>query len=155
MSQGLLASKGEKNQFSYYLGHDRGAISFGGADMRFKRDISEEFQWAPIVEELYWTIGLSEIRSEGPAKGQFAKSCGGSCKSIVDTGTYLIYGPPDQIRSVLSDLNLEDCKKKKELPDIIFEFEGKEGEGGRKGEEEEEEEGRRSEVELKNRNQYL
>lgn len=134
MSQGLLKSKGEKNQFAYYLGHDRGAISFGGADMRFKRDISEEFQWAPIAEELYWTINLSGFRSEGQVKEESKQLCAGSCKSIVDTGTYLIYGPPDQIRSVLSDLNLEDCKKKKELPDIVFEFEGKERRGG--GEEE-------------------
>ena len=135
MFQGLLTSKGEKNQFAYYLGHDRGAISFGGADMRFKRDITEEFQWAPIVEELYWTIGLSDVHSEGQGKRESGKLCGSSCKSIVDTGTYLIYGPPDQIKSVLSDLNVEDCKRKKELPDIVFEFEGKRTKrgGGREG----------------------
>jgi len=38
-----LIDKGELNQFAYYLGPDLGAISFGGADMRYKLSLDDEF----------------------------------------------------------------------------------------------------------------
>ena len=60
--QNLLKNRGEANQFAYYLGHDNGSISFGGADMKFKNDINEEFKWAPITEKNYWTITLLDIK---------------------------------------------------------------------------------------------
>lgn len=60
--QNLLKNRGEANQFAYYLGHDNGSISFGGADMKFKKDINEEFKWAPIAEKNYWTITLLDIK---------------------------------------------------------------------------------------------
>ena len=62
ISQNLLKNRGEKNQFSYYLGAEKGSISFGGADMRFKKNINEEFKWAPITERNYWTISLLDIK---------------------------------------------------------------------------------------------
>jgi hypothetical protein len=62
INQGLLHSRGEKNQFAYYLGWDKGAITFGGADMRFKKNMDEEFKWAPISERNYWTITLLDIK---------------------------------------------------------------------------------------------
>jgi len=30
--------------------------------MRYKREIKEEFVWAPIVEESYWTISLVDVK---------------------------------------------------------------------------------------------
>ena len=38
IKQQLLHSKGEKNQFAYYLGMNNGAITitFGGVDMKYK-----------------------------------------------------------------------------------------------------------------------
>jgi hypothetical protein len=62
IKQNLLKNRGEVNQFSYYLGHDNGSITFGGADMRFKKNIDDEFQWAPISEKNYWTITLLDIK---------------------------------------------------------------------------------------------
>lgn len=62
ISQNILTKRGDKNQFAYYLGQERGAITFGGADMRFKWDKNEEFEWAPITEKSYWTISLFDIR---------------------------------------------------------------------------------------------
>jgi len=62
ISQNLLKTRGEANQFAYYLGHDNGSITFGGADMKFKKDINEEFKWAPITEKNYWTITLMDIK---------------------------------------------------------------------------------------------
>lgn len=62
ISQELLRKRNEQNQFSYYLGHENGSITFGGADMKFKNDINEEFKWAPITEKNYWTISLLDIK---------------------------------------------------------------------------------------------
>jgi len=105
INQDLLHKRGEKNQFSYYLGIDRGAIIFGGADMRFKQNINEEFKWSPITEKNYWTITLIDIKKykNHPQPEQdddmvTGALCPYGCKSIVDTGTYLIYGPSDQLQ---------------------------------------------------------
>lgn len=62
INQGILKNRGELNQFSYYLGHESGSITFGGADMRYKKDLNEEFKWAPITEMNYWTIELLDIK---------------------------------------------------------------------------------------------
>ena len=50
--------------------------------------------------------------------------CPNGCKSIVDTGTYLIYGPSDQLQSFLSDMSLESCADKHKLPNLGFIFKG-------------------------------
>lgn len=108
INQNLLSNIGEKNQFAYYLGIDNGAISFGGADMRYKRSLDEEFLWSPIIEENYWTIRLLDVKKTKDSnisneiqnlQEKNERVCGKSgCKSIIDTGTYLIYGPPEQIK---------------------------------------------------------
>lgn len=61
MNQGLLTARMEKNQFAYYLGPETGAITFGGADMKYKHDLDEEFAFSPIAEENYWTINLRTV----------------------------------------------------------------------------------------------
>ena len=62
ISQNLLKHRNEKNEFTYYLGAEKGSISFGGADMRFKKNLNEEFKWAPISERNYWTFTLLDIK---------------------------------------------------------------------------------------------
>lgn len=62
ISQNILKNKGDSNQFAYYLGHDNGSISFGGAEMKYKLNLNEEFKWSPITERSYWTITLLDIK---------------------------------------------------------------------------------------------
>ena len=135
ISQNLLKSRGEKNQFAYYLGMDRGAITFGGADMKFKKNLDEEFKWAPITEKNYWTISLMDIkkynnqgnRSEMNRDNnniQIACAVSNGCKTIVDTGTYLIYGPSDQLNGLLKDMQINKCEDRNKLPNIGLVFRG-------------------------------
>ena len=131
IAQNLLKNKGEKNQFAYYLGPERGAISFGGADMKYKRSVDEEFVWAPVSEENYWTIALYDVRIEendGLSRNLNRRSqkkiCPNGCKAIIDTGTYLIYGPSEILQGFFHEMSLESCERKKDLPNLIFEFRG-------------------------------
>jgi len=131
ITQNLLKNRGEKNQFAYYLGAERGSITFGGADMRFKKNLNDEFQWAPITEKNYWTISLLDIRKYHNKNNTYGDDeivgnalCPSGCKSIIDTGTYLIYGPSDQLQSFLSDMSLESCADKHKLPNLGFIFKG-------------------------------
>jgi len=92
ISQSLLTSIGEKNQFGYYLGQERGSITFGGADLKYKRSADEEFVWAPIVEENYWTVNLIDVKTKYINNNQNnletrSALCSTGCKAIVDTGT--------------------------------------------------------------------
>jgi hypothetical protein len=50
--------------------------------------------------------------------------CPMGCKSIIDTGTYLIYGPSDQLQTFLADMTLESCRDKHKLPNLGFIFKG-------------------------------
>lgn len=43
IKQNILKNRGERNQFSYYLGPDMGSVIFGGVDLRYKRSAREEF----------------------------------------------------------------------------------------------------------------
>lgn len=72
--------------------------------MKYKRSLNEEFVWTPISEENYWTISLLDVRKEIP-ESKFSeeeipreKLCPNGCKAIIDTGTYLIYGPAEVIQ---------------------------------------------------------
>lgn len=96
--------------------------------MRFKADPNEEFKWAPITETNYWTIALSDIKKyknngtrEVISQGQCPIT---GCKVIIDTGTYLIYGPSDQLQTFLSDMTLETCEGKNNLPLLGINFRG-------------------------------
>lgn len=50
--------------------------------------------------------------------------CPNGCKSIIDTGTYLIYGPSDQLQTFLADMTIKDCTQKSKLPNLGFMFKG-------------------------------
>jgi len=101
--------------------------------MRYKENMHDEFQWMPITEENYWTIDLINIRKvprdekPGPLASVKEKLCPHGCKSIVDTGTYLIYGPQDKINELLTGNVLDSCDDIPKMPDLYFEFKGENG----------------------------
>ena len=79
--------------------------------MKYKRSVGEEFVWSPVIEKEYWTISLKEVRKEwrnSDKKPSFLSKAGKlqnklkkivyekGMKTIVDTGTYLIYGPHEE-----------------------------------------------------------
>lgn len=99
--------------------------------MKYKRDYDDEFQWTPVTEQNYWTINLTDVRKSYSSDKTTKNSaniadseriCAEGCEAIVDTGTYLVYGPQDAMNDLLSDMNLDSCDQKKDLPDITFEF---------------------------------
>jgi hypothetical protein len=103
IKQQLLHSKGEKNQFAYYLGMNNGAITitFGGVDMKYKLDMNEEFKWASISERNDRTITLIDIHkytknnlqqginSENEMIGGNVW-CVNGCNAIIDNETFCL-----------------------------------------------------------------
>lgn len=74
-------------------------------------------------------INIRKVRvdRDGNETKEFAqdkkiKFCPDGCKTIVDTGTYLIYGPGEKIMKLLEGIELYSCEDKSTLPDIAFEF---------------------------------
>jgi len=59
ISQKLLHSKQQTNQFSYYLGKDQGFLSFGTTDTTLP------ISYASILpQQNYWTVLLFDVRKE-------------------------------------------------------------------------------------------
>lgn len=136
IKQNTLSSRGLSNVFGYVLSHQAGSLSFGEAD---KAHYKGQFIHSQVIEHKYWTISLLDVQkiprgkvSREPTPDYIyqketnyndIKLCPQGCKAIIDTGTYLIYGPQTQINTYFGDLVLDNCDQKKDLPDIIFEFE--------------------------------
>lgn len=153
------------NIFSYYLGFNGGAVTFGGVDERYMGDFDVKaattsattktdpaptskttkapivasfleksettskkkfFNYAKVTEKGYWTIEIEDILLRFPDtdKEESTGVCkdreNGRCTAIVDTGTYLIYGPQDQVNNQLGKVIVDTCDDIKNLPDIIF-----------------------------------
>ena len=72
-------------------------VTFGALDRQFVKP-GAEFAFAAVIYKGYWTIAILDIELEYPA-GEVVKTgvCANRprkiCRAIVDTGTYLIYGP--------------------------------------------------------------
>ena len=99
IKSGVLTSRHLSNQFAYYIDDRKGAVTFGGADCDLiktgdKKACIDKFLFVPVTEQTYWTITIKDVRIKYPDQPEKSGFCPvGGCKAIVDTGTYLIYGP--------------------------------------------------------------
>lgn len=90
-------------------------------------DSNNKFMYATVTDKGYWTIDIIDIEiqygDDEPIKTGVCKDQGESqrCKAIVDTGTYLSYGPESMfLGSELSKVKVESCDGKKDLPSLTF-----------------------------------
>ena len=85
MREGVLDS----NVFSYYVGKGEGAITFGGVNADYVQEGVPPI-WVPLLETKYWTLELLNV-----LVGDYplVTSSPRAIKAVIDTGTYLMYGP--------------------------------------------------------------
>jgi len=130
INDGILKKKGLSNQFAYYIDDKKGAVTFGGANCDLikegTQDCINDFKFVKVTELTYWTVKIKSVRlvSKGNKPGQNMCPSGG-CKAIVDTGTYLTYGPASQVNAM--KLSLNGCASHTSMPAIEFEFEVADG----------------------------
>jgi hypothetical protein len=121
------------NQFAYYIDDTKGAITFGGANCDLinqgsKSACIDKFKFVPVTEKTYWTIRINDVRVQYPGQPERSGNCpAGGCKAIVDTGTYLIYGPEGQVSNMLTS-QLESCSNHPGMPTFTFDFHTNPGE---------------------------
>lgn len=81
--------------FAFYLGDEAdGELTIGGYDEDKMKDPGG-INWVPLQSPAYWLITMDSISFGGQAISQ-------SSGAIMDTGTSLIYGPQDDVVSMLS-----------------------------------------------------
>lgn len=90
-----------RNIFSYVLSDKQGHLSFGELEPEFHNG---PIYYSNVIEQKYYSIRLLDVTKvsnrqsnriyETETKSDGIKLCGQEgCKAVIDTGTYLIYGP--------------------------------------------------------------
>ncbi|CAE7903815.1 PGA [Symbiodinium microadriaticum] len=86
----------KKNLFSVFLAaddRDESEISFG----EFKSDrMADQLFWVPVSNPGYWQVEMEDVAVGDKLQGL----CNGKCQAAVDTGTSLLAGPSDVVRTV-------------------------------------------------------
>lgn len=100
IDQGTLKNIGEPNIFSIFLGDFDGAIQFGGYSNEYKLDKNEDFKWAPLADENFWTLNVVDIfrlhydkKNKSSIQTLETAPCPIGCRAVIDTGSFFIYGP--------------------------------------------------------------
>lgn len=130
----IAQKKVEQKVFSFYLsrrgadgGATEGELLIGGTDSAF---YSGEIHWIPVTTKSYWQIKIDSVAVQGTSS-----FCHDGCQAIVDTGTSLIGGPPNEIISLQQLIGatpsnigefLIDCTRLSSFPHITFVLGGKE-----------------------------
>ncbi|XP_009979176.1 PREDICTED: gastricsin-like [Tauraco erythrolophus] len=115
--------------FSFYFSNPTysygGEVILGGVDPQL---YTGEVLWAPVVQELYWKIGIEEF-----SIGLSATSwCSQGCHGIVDTGAVLLTVPGQFMSAFLQALGAEendygfvvDCSNVPNMPTLYFAISG-------------------------------
>lgn len=92
------------NSFAYYIGDRGSSFSFGGPDctlLGHKKNVEcdSDFATTPLSDKTYWTINIQGLDIDFPNGKKVSNLCSKkSCSAVIDTGTYLLYGPSDQVQ---------------------------------------------------------
>jgi len=136
ISQKVLSSRGLANQFAYYIDDTHGSVTFGGVNCDLlvngggnihttaysKQNCIQQFHFVPVTERTYWTITLLDVRVQYANKPPIAGFCpNGGCKAIVDTGTYLLYGPEGDVKRMLNT-DVDACVAHDLMLTFYFDF---------------------------------
>jgi hypothetical protein len=115
----VAAGELEENVFAFYLGDEAdGELLLGGVDADH---YTGDFAYVPLAQESYWEVALDALKVDGATTG----SC---TKAIVDSGTSLLAGPPDDVAAIAAQIGvtanaageyLVDCDLEG-APDIAF-----------------------------------
>ena len=110
--------------FGYYLGASAGMVTLGAVDLKYIA-AGAEFAYAKVTHRSYWTVGVLDIvltYADGNrvSTGVCAAHKRGRCRAIIDTGTYLVYGPRSQVNGALVDIKATACAAMATLPTITF-----------------------------------
>lgn len=122
---GALKKRGLSNQFGYYIDDSRGSVTFGGVDCGLlgTPNCIKHFGFVPVSEKTYWSIRLNDVRVRYDDGREFRAGCPREgCKAIVDTGTYLLYGPGPAVRRMLRPAHFAGCGTLSRLPTFTFDF---------------------------------
>uniref|UniRef100_A0A6P7FH60 Lysosomal aspartic protease-like n=2 Tax=Diabrotica virgifera virgifera TaxID=50390 RepID=A0A6P7FH60_DIAVI len=127
INQGVL----DAPVFSFYLSQtangDQGELVIGGSDPSKYRG---DFTYTEVSKKLYWQTKL-----QGVSVGK-QSLCRNGCRSVIDTGTSLIYGPNDDVEAIndaigafydydLGIYTIECDADLTKLPNVTFTFGGK------------------------------
>eukprot|EP00439_Symbiodinium_sp_Y106_P054288 s3630_g7.t1 len=86
----------KKNLFSVFLAaddRDESEISFG----EFKSErMADQLFWVPVSNPGYWQVEMEDVAVGDKLQGL----CSGKCQAAVDTGTSLLAGPSDVVRTL-------------------------------------------------------
>ncbi|XP_040472497.1 pepsin B-like [Falco naumanni] len=132
----LLQNMMQQNQleepiFSFYFSRNPtyeygGEVVLGGIASQL---YTGEILWTPVIQELYWKIGIEEFSIGQSGTGW----CSQGCHGIVDTGTFLLTIPAQFMSEFLQALGAEendygdyvvDCNSVPSMPTLYFGISG-------------------------------
>jgi cathepsin D len=109
----------EKNWFSFYItGEDeenKSQIILGEPSSDFYQG---RLTWHKVSEESYWQVEMKDIHLGAGPTG----ICREPCKLVFDTGTSIITGPTQDLKSLTDLIQLDNCNEISSLPDLGFEI---------------------------------
>lgn len=98
-----------------------GEIVFGGAD---ETRYSGAITYLPVTRKAYWQIKMDSVQAGSKTV------CENGCQAIVDTGTSLLVGPSDEIKTInraigatkvpFTEEYMIDCYRIDDLPVVKF-----------------------------------
>ncbi|KAL2100647.1 hypothetical protein ACEWY4_002408 [Coilia grayii] len=127
MSKKLLP----QNIFSFYLNRNPqapvgGELMLGGVDKQYYEG---ELHYVNVTRKAYWQIKMDAVEV-----GSQLTLCKGGCQAILDTGTSLLVGPSEEVRSLHKTIGALpllmgeywiECSKIPNLPVVSFNVGGK------------------------------